>query len=172
MSRMFSIHNVSNSNPLLDYFYLSNDKVSCKIYPNLGASLQQFSIGQTKIIQGIEPLESDLPYFRRYYPASFLFPFPGRIAGGSSLILTRRGGLPPNPNEALIHENGLVEWSNFQQSSTNSEQLSETREKNRNIQQAQVWLITTDGKIILTAEVPQVILQNSNFVPPNCIVSE
>ena len=79
---MFQIHTVQNSEKLLKYFHLSNETVHCKIFPNLGASLQQFSIGEVDIIQGIEPKESELPYFRRYYPSVFLFPFPGRIAGG------------------------------------------------------------------------------------------
>lgn len=79
---MFNIQEIQHTNPLLNYFQIKNSEVSCKIYPNLGASLQQFSINKIEMIQGIEPKEDDLPYFRRYYPSSFLFPFPGRIAGG------------------------------------------------------------------------------------------
>ena len=111
---MFSIRNVPNSNPLLEYFHLSSEKVSCKIYPNLGASLQQFSIGQTKIIQGIEPLESDLPYFRRYYPASFLFPFPGRIAGGRYEYEGKAYQLPINEKDKGNAIHGFLAEASFE----------------------------------------------------------
>jgi len=79
---MFTVQEIQHTNPLFKSFHIHNSQVSCKIYPNLGASLQQFSIRQVEIIQGVHSLESDLPYYRRYYPSSFLFPFPGRIANG------------------------------------------------------------------------------------------
>lgn len=96
---MFTLKKISNENTLLEYLHLSNEKVSCKIFPNLGASLQQFSIENTEFIEGIESNETELEYYRRYYPSSFLFPFPGRIAGGNydyngkeHQLLTNEGG--------------------------------------------------------------------------------
>lgn len=93
---MFRLNKIQHPNNLLDYYHLQNDEVSCKIYPNLGASLQQFGIQDTEIIQGIQPTEDHLLQFRRYYPSSFLFPFPGRIEGGNFEYEGNHYQLPTN----------------------------------------------------------------------------
>lgn len=80
---MFQLEKIPHQNRLLDYYQLQSDEVSCKIFPNLGATLQFLNLFNIDIIKGIEAQESDLPYYRRYYPSSFLFPFPGRIEGGN-----------------------------------------------------------------------------------------
>jgi hypothetical protein len=40
--------------------------------------------------------------------------------------------------------------------------------KNPIIQEAQGWIITADGRVILTAEVPNVTPQNSGLNHPGC----
>ena len=93
---MFSINKVSNSNPLLDYYHLRGENISCNIFPNLGASIQELQFGGFDVIRGIQAQESDLPFFRRYYPSSFLFPFPGRVAGGTYEYQGKHYQLPTN----------------------------------------------------------------------------
>jgi aldose 1-epimerase len=93
---MFQLIKIHHQNSLLDYYELHNSIVSCKIFPNLGASIQQLTVASTEIIQGMTAQESDLPYFRRYYPSSFLFPFPGRTAGGNYEYRGIKYQLPSN----------------------------------------------------------------------------
>ena len=110
---MFRLEKVNHQNSLLDYYHLQSAEVSCNIYPNLGASLQQFSIQKIEIIQGIQPLESDLPYYRRYYPSSFLFPFPGRIAGGNYEYAGTKYQLKTNETDRDNAIHGFIAEASF-----------------------------------------------------------
>ncbi|MBD2667346.1 filamentous hemagglutinin family outer membrane protein [Richelia sinica FACHB-800] len=96
----------------------------------------------------------------------------------SSFVITGKGGLPAASQDVIANAPGLVEWVNpgenentvpvvvSQQSST---EVSSRQNSQRLIQQAQGWIVTADGKVILTAEVPTTTLQTSNFIPPSCI---
>lgn len=93
---MYQLTKINHQNNLLDYYELKNSVVLCKIFPNLGASIQELTIANTEVIQGIDAEESQLPYYRRYYPSSFLFPFPGRVSQGSYEYKGTRYQLPTN----------------------------------------------------------------------------
>lgn len=96
----------------------------------------------------------------------------------NSFVITGKGGLPADAQDLIANAPSLVEWFNRSdvenkspvvvkqrpKSEDNSHQLSQ-----RGIQQAQGWIVTADGKVILTAEVPTTTLQTSNFIPPSCI---
>ena len=47
------IEQVADSNKLLEYIHIKNEKVSAKIYPNLGGSLHELMINGLRIIDGI-----------------------------------------------------------------------------------------------------------------------
>ena len=100
-----------------------------------------------------------------------------KIAGGSSLVITGRGGLPPNPNEPLSSTTAIVEWAQRSVETELQEEkeiarlpviIQNREQKRRAIQQAQGWVISADGQIILTEEVSTVTLQNSPLNHPDC----
>lgn len=97
----------------------------------------------------------------------------GKIAGGSSFIITGKGGLPADTDESITNSPALVEWEN------NSDTVAQVNippvkisQKATNyhpqIQQAQGWIITPDGKVILTADSPKITLQTEQNNLPDC----
>ncbi|MFM2062678.1 MAG: hypothetical protein RLZZ507_2348 [Cyanobacteriota bacterium] len=96
-----------------------------------------------------------------------------KIAGGSSFIITGKGGLPADTNELISNSPAYVEWEN------NSEVVTESQpspvkvtQRNKNdvpeIQEAQGWIITPDGKVILIADAAKVTLQSHQDNLPRC----
>lgn len=79
---MFEVLNVTNDNVLLNHIHVFNDKTSCKIFPNLGASLQELVFETEPIINGIEVSEKGLSEYQNFKKSALLFPFPGRIENG------------------------------------------------------------------------------------------
>ncbi|NEP00122.1 MAG: filamentous hemagglutinin N-terminal domain-containing protein [Symploca sp. SIO2E9] len=100
----------------------------------------------------------------------------GKIAGGSSLIVTGKGGLPPSADDPLPHANRVVEWASrpSQQDSTpvvlrRRVQTDEQGERRYPvIEQAQAWMVAPDGTIILTATPPNVTPQSPGLTHPHC----
>ena len=74
--KMWKFEQVKNPNRLLDHVHLSNDRMSAKIYPNLGGSLQSLKFDQVEVIDGIQPNEKGLKDYRSAFMSSILFPFP------------------------------------------------------------------------------------------------
>jgi len=79
---MFSISKNSNNNPLLENYTISNSNISCKIYQNLGGTLQELQLNGKEIIKGINNTENGLDSYKPMFQSSFLFPFPGRVENG------------------------------------------------------------------------------------------
>ena len=79
---MFEVINVTSNNVLLNHIHVFNDKISCKIFPNLGASLQELTFENESILDGIEISEEGVLDYQNTYKSSLLFPFPGRIEKG------------------------------------------------------------------------------------------
>ena len=96
-----------------------------------------------------------------------------KIAGGSSFIITGKGGLPADTHELISNSPAFVEWENI---SPNLTQVStspvKVTQKNTNhhpqIQQAQGWMVTPDGKVVLTADPEKVTLQADKNNLPDC----
>ena len=80
---MFEVERVTNNNALLNHIHVFNDKTSCKIFPNLGASLQELSSETVPIINGIQVSEKGISEYQNLKKSALLFPFPGRIENGS-----------------------------------------------------------------------------------------
>ena len=80
-----------------------------------------------------------------------------RIAGGSSFIITGKGGLPPTPENPVINAHRTVGWRRRPRL-TNTRQplpqqsLVRPRQDKKVIIEAQGWVIAKDGTIILTAQ--------------------
>ena len=77
---MFSIEYIESSERGEAYFHIRNSKIYAKIYPYLGASLQELVWNNIPIIEGFQNNQN--LYLERYHSA-LLFPFAGRIANGS-----------------------------------------------------------------------------------------
>ncbi|MGI9531111.1 aldose 1-epimerase [Lutimonas sp.] len=77
-----TIDQISNKNPLLEHFHIHNNELSVKIYPNLGASLQELRVHKRDIIDGISNDQDGIEDYAVSYKSSILFPFPNRIEDG------------------------------------------------------------------------------------------
>ena len=104
----------------------------------------------------------------------------GYVARGSSkFTIAGRGGLPPTPRETLGSDNVLEDWGShvlaFAQL-PREDQLSRpavsttqpTPPKPEPFVEAQGWVLDTNGKVVLTANVPPITPHNSRLTPPNC----
>ena len=96
-----------------------------------------------------------------------------KIAGGNSFIITGKGGLPADTHELISNSPAFVEWEKISDVITQAN-LSPVKviQKNINyhqqIQQAQGWIITSDGKVILTADSQKITLQTDKNNLPDC----
>ncbi|NET01684.1 MAG: filamentous hemagglutinin N-terminal domain-containing protein [Sphaerospermopsis sp. SIO1G1] len=82
-----------------------------------------------------------------------------------------RGGLPSTPDDLLTGVTPLVDVVNMANNGEISQQeMSKNDVKTAVIKQAQGWIITNDGRIILTAQSPRMILKDSGLSHPGCEV--
>lgn len=79
---MIHIEQITNNNALLNHLHIFDKNLSCKIFPNLGASLQEFIFKTIVIIDGISIDEHGISDYATTYKSSILFPFPNRIKDG------------------------------------------------------------------------------------------
>jgi filamentous hemagglutinin family protein len=100
----------------------------------------------------------------------------GKIAGGSSFVVTGRGGLPPSAEDPLVNSYRIVEWATrSQQQSDNSTvvlrdrpQTSQPEQSSPAIEQAQGWKIASDGTLMLTAQATTPTPLNPALTHPEC----
>jgi large exoprotein involved in heme utilization and adhesion len=93
---------------------------------------------------------------------------------GSSFKVTGRGGLPASPNDPLIDEVLAVEWSRpggegQGRGVSRPPLIDNEQRRNRVIQQAQGWIVTADGTVMLTTEAPTATPHPSAFTHPGCV---
>ena len=81
---MFILTKHPHNNPALESLTVSHETENFKIriYPNLGASLQEFVKNDIQIIDGITNDETGLEKYKNIFTSAWLFPFPNRIANG------------------------------------------------------------------------------------------
>ncbi|MGM3307324.1 two-partner secretion domain-containing protein [Anabaena sp. WFMT] len=103
-----------------------------------------------------------------------------KIAGQQNkFTIVGRGGLPSNPSDLLTGTTPLVDLVDVVSSQEITKQeitpvVMNNEHKNIKpplIQEAQGWIITADGKVILTAEAQTVTPQNSGLNHPGCHIS-
>ncbi|NEQ02296.1 MULTISPECIES: filamentous hemagglutinin N-terminal domain-containing protein [unclassified Moorena] len=80
-----------------------------------------------------------------------------RIAGGSSFIITGKGGLPPTPEDPVINAHRTVRWRTRPRLPSTRQPLQaqpsvKPRQDKKVIIEAQGWVVAKDGTIILTAQ--------------------
>ncbi|QXE21573.1 hemagglutination activity domain protein [Richelia sinica FACHB-800] len=97
----------------------------------------------------------------------------------SSFVMTGKGGLPADSQDVIANAPGLVEWVNRGDNENKVSVVVKPQQQSdipqpinqRVIQQAQGWIVTANGQVILTAEVPKTTLQKPHFIPPSCGVT-
>lgn len=105
---MFKTKEITNKNPLLNHLHVFNDDISCKICPNLGGSIQEFSVKNNDILNGIEFSEKGLESYKESYQSAILFPFSGRIPNGEYAFENRNYKLETNETNRSNALHGLV----------------------------------------------------------------
>lgn len=103
-----------------------------------------------------------------------------KIAQGSSLIITGRGGLTPTAEDSLDNVENVVRWTNPQSVKVSQNGLvgvsqrslpkEASQTKDLIVRQSQGWVTTADGSVWLVANSPESIPQNSQISPNNCQV--
>ena len=93
------------------------------------------------------------------------------VAGGSSFIITGRGGLTPTSAESLSNINRVVEWTDLSDLEVSDRgrvavQSPEKKTAN-NYRQSQGLMVANDGSLWLTADASSTIPQDST-VHPDC----
>ena len=90
------------------------------------------------------------------------------IAGGSSFIVTGRGGLTPTSADSLGNINGVVNWTDEADIEVSSDGViavkrspDKTPNKSRSVVQSQGFAVAPDGSLWLTANTGNTSLQNS-----------
>ncbi|NEP74091.1 MAG: filamentous hemagglutinin N-terminal domain-containing protein [Okeania sp. SIO2G4] len=97
---------------------------------------------------------------------------------GSSFVITGRGGLPPDPTQPLTVLRGMVEWETETSGYTSGVMRDDKQpvvvyhrsevEKLPEIRQAQGWVMTESGTIILTTTVTTVNSGGLQLIHPSC----
>ncbi|NET78218.1 filamentous hemagglutinin N-terminal domain-containing protein [Okeania sp. SIO1F9] len=97
---------------------------------------------------------------------------------GSSFVITGRGGLPPDPTQPLTVLRGMVEWETETFGYTSGVMRDDKQpvvvyhrsevEKLPEIRQAQGWVMTESGTIILTTTVTTVNSGGLQLIHPSC----
>ncbi len=80
---MWKIREIKHENSALNQVHVYSNRMSCRIFPNLGGSLQELIIDNISVIDGIRPDEQGLQEYRNSFKSSILFPFPNRIKDGA-----------------------------------------------------------------------------------------
>lgn len=108
------INQITHKNKLLSHLHIHHKHLSVKIFPNLGGSIQELVVNETKIIDGITIDEEGLEDYKSTYKSSVLFPFPNRIEDGTYKYKGKSYQFDINepPNNNAIH--GLVYNKSFE----------------------------------------------------------
>jgi len=110
---MFTAKLISNKSSLLNHIHVFNGSMSCKIFPNIGASIQQLSFNNINIIHGIDISENGLKSYKETYQSAILFPFTGRIPKGEYTYNNNSYKLKTNEDNRSNALHGLVYNKSF-----------------------------------------------------------
>ncbi|MBW4662979.1 MAG: filamentous hemagglutinin N-terminal domain-containing protein [Chroococcus sp. CMT-3BRIN-NPC107] len=92
-----------------------------------------------------------------------------RQATPNKFIVTGRGGLPPDPGNTLANDAVLTDWATLEGTETNNQGgISITKQPPAAIVEAQGWMMDTHGRVVLTAQVPQVTPNSSKPIATSC----
>jgi aldose 1-epimerase len=110
---MWKIREIRHENSSLDQLHVYSNRMSCRIYPNLGGSLQELIIDNLPVIDGIIPDEKGLEDYRNSFKSSLLFPFPNRVKDGAFDFGEKSYQLEINDNTFNHAIHGLVHDQSF-----------------------------------------------------------
>ena len=106
----------------------------------------------------------------------------GKIAGGSSFIITGRGGLRPNSDDPVFNTQRTVRWTSRPSLPGSSatrkrkEQPSVTQtqlpQQPTVLVEAQGWVVAPNGNIILTAQPYRGNVVDAAFTHPYCNITQ
>ena len=101
---------------------------------------------------------------------------PGGSQDQSEFIVTGRGGLPPNPKQALSSDAIEVDWVTLnpgvENRSSPTVSTNPTAPEPEPIVEAQGWVIGDNGEVVLTATAPTVTAHNPWMNPATCHTPE
>jgi large exoprotein involved in heme utilization and adhesion len=101
---------------------------------------------------------------------------PGSGATRSSFTVTGRGGLPSNPTEPLNSDAVLADWVTLDSQPENppsaASDANPSSSPPEQIVEAQGWIKTPDGQVILTAESPTVTPHTPRLTSLSCQSSQ
>lgn len=109
---MFTIKKYKKNNPFEDYIHIYSKDMSCKIYPNIGATIQSLIVKDTDILYGKDDLPKPLDFFT-VNPSILMFPFPGRIKNGNYFYKNNQFQLEQNEQNRDNAIHGLVAHKPF-----------------------------------------------------------
>ncbi|MBW4662980.1 MAG: filamentous hemagglutinin N-terminal domain-containing protein [Chroococcus sp. CMT-3BRIN-NPC107] len=94
-----------------------------------------------------------------------------RQATPNKFIVTGRGGLPPDPGNTLANDTVLTDWATLEGTENNNvsgSRASTNKQPPAAIVEAQGWMMDTRGRVVLTAQVPQVTPNSSKPIVTSC----
>ncbi|MFY0630613.1 MAG: aldose 1-epimerase [Flavobacteriaceae bacterium] len=109
---MFYSKEFKHNDPLKNHIHIFNENLSCKIYPDLGASLQSLISKNIKIIYGIDSLLKPSDVYT-IHPSALLFPFPGRVENGTYFFNEKKYQFDQNEQDRTNAIHGLVAHQSF-----------------------------------------------------------
>ncbi len=86
----------SLQNKKLSHIHIEGDNLSCKIFQNLGGSIQQIKVNGIAIIDGITIDEKGIKKYQEEYVSALLFPFANRVKNGHYRYKEKEYQLPIN----------------------------------------------------------------------------
>ena len=103
-----NVSKIKHNNRLLNYVHFVGSNFSCKVFPNLGGSIQELTIDNITIIKEIELDDVGIEKYKKAYNSAVLFPYPNRIENGQYSFEEEEFQLAVNEslNQNSIH--GLV----------------------------------------------------------------
>ncbi|MFT4669562.1 MAG: aldose 1-epimerase [Ulvibacter sp.] len=105
---------ISSENSLLDHFHFSERFFSCKVFPNLGGSIQELIIDDINIIKGISFDDSGISDYLVKYQSAVLFPFPNRLEDGHYTFEGKPYKFPLNNSETKNAIHGFINDKPFE----------------------------------------------------------
>ena len=105
---------ISCKNSLLDHFHFTEPFFSCKIFPNLGGSIQELIIDDINIIKGISFDDSGISDYLVKYQSAVLFPFPNRLEDGQYTFEGTLYRFPLNHTETKNAIHGFINDKPFE----------------------------------------------------------
>ena len=105
---------ITSKNSLLDHFHFTDRFFSCKIFPNLGGSIQKLIIDDITIIKGITVDDSGVLDYLNRYQSAVLFPFPNRLEDGRYAFEDKPYTFPLNNPETKNAIHGFMNDKTFE----------------------------------------------------------